>query len=404
MGNSDSNPSAQMMVPSILTMVGTSFIFATYALFPDLRRLKYIELVFYIAICDFLSALGMSVGDVSEENGLCYFQSALTNFSILASVAWTTVMSHELHSVLRNQEGISNQLYLHSFCWGLPLLLSVITLTTTIGTGDTWCFISNQTSGPSNTRVGVLMYLTFFVWLWLGILLILTFFAFVAVKLLQERSLFSGRGVKNSLKGLLAYPIILVFCWIIPTILSAEKAAKHQDTNAMARVFPALQGFLVSLVFASRTSVVRSWRGLFVKTRRRTLSILQMASDTAIEEESYKPDEDPEGGENIWSLSFSSYGGGSRRASSVIETLDRGRGSTADSGRGRGSTMENGFGVRPSAVDGQTISPIHNTIQKEKARDRNSSAVSTIQEESTADEEAVAPPPSKADKIDDQEN
>lgn len=410
MGYIDTPESLQMLIPSIFSMMGTLFVFVTCAVFPDLRKLKYIEMVFYIAICDFITCLGMSFGDVSDWDSMCYLQSILTNFSILAGVAWTTFMSHELCSVIRNREGVQNLYLVHGFCWGFPLLCSFIAFVTSISTGDTWCFVSNP-ARSGDAIMDICLYLTFFVWLWLGILLIFIFFTMAIVRLLQERILFSGRGVKKSLKGLLAYPIILMICWIIPTAINIERAlndAQDKDYNPMARVSPALQGFLVSLVFASRQSVYKSWLGVFVKTRRRTLSLLRIASNTAIDdEEVYKPSEDPDANDDIWKLSFSSGESQSRAFSSRFNSLysERGRATTKDTTESR----ETGFGVRPSATGGEaqtirpTMSPMHSATRIAKMQSRSSNfsdassqraSAATQTQTSTLSSDPEAPPAS----------
>lgn len=52
------NRSMAMQIPAIFSVFGSFSVILTYAIFPDLRRLRYVELVFYVAVNDLLAAIG----------------------------------------------------------------------------------------------------------------------------------------------------------------------------------------------------------------------------------------------------------------------------------------------------------------------------------------------------------
>lgn len=47
-----------MQIPGILSCVSAAFIILSYALFKDLQNLRFIQLVFYVALNDFIASIG----------------------------------------------------------------------------------------------------------------------------------------------------------------------------------------------------------------------------------------------------------------------------------------------------------------------------------------------------------
>ena len=48
----------ETIIPAILSIIGSGTIILTYIVFRDLRRLRYIELVFYVAVNSLIAAIG----------------------------------------------------------------------------------------------------------------------------------------------------------------------------------------------------------------------------------------------------------------------------------------------------------------------------------------------------------
>lgn len=130
----------------------------TYVLFEDMRRLKYVELVFYVSINDFIATIGATLGRTTDGSFACWLQGLTTNYNFLASAMWTVVIAYQLYLVTHFGLLLDNMTAIHLACWLLPLVATLLPLTTsTYGTADdvtsTWCVIrsSNHTGTPTPT-------------------------------------------------------------------------------------------------------------------------------------------------------------------------------------------------------------------------------------------------------------
>lgn len=55
----------------------------TYAIFKDLRSLRYVELVFYVSINDFIGSIGIALGGQYNNTPGCWFQGISTSMNYL---------------------------------------------------------------------------------------------------------------------------------------------------------------------------------------------------------------------------------------------------------------------------------------------------------------------------------
>jgi hypothetical protein len=110
-------------------------------------------------------------------------------------------------------------LAVHLICWGLPLVVTLLPLTTnTYGKMDddsVWCFITNRSGSPS---WGVLVWeiVTFYSWIWLLIAsnVCLIFAALLQIHQIKDME----ASVIWQLRKLCLYPIVAIFCWTASTL------------------------------------------------------------------------------------------------------------------------------------------------------------------------------------------
>lgn len=75
----------------------------------------------------------------------------VTNYNYLVSIFWTTVLTYDLTRTIRMEQGIKEFRYMHIVCWGLPLLSTLLPLTTNTYSNPEnsgWCFIGNKNTCP----------------------------------------------------------------------------------------------------------------------------------------------------------------------------------------------------------------------------------------------------------------
>ncbi len=140
-----------MQVSAVLSMLACFALVVVILRLGLLKRL-FLKLVFYIAFCDFFSAMAMVIGNTSTGSTACYYQGIVNNYFTLASIFWTMVIGYEVHLVVWYHR-VQTDLRLFSIIiWTLPLILSLIPLSTsTYGNDDGtpgWCFLNEKPSYP----------------------------------------------------------------------------------------------------------------------------------------------------------------------------------------------------------------------------------------------------------------
>ena len=204
------------VLPGIIATTSCFFVLLTYLLFPELRNMRYVELVFYVSLNDFLASIGAVMGDTTHNTGECWFQALTSQYNYISSIFWTTVITFQVWLVINKGHLLTkdDMIYMHYICWGLPLLLTILPFTTsTYGAADDdqpFCFFANTSRSPSWAELFWTIF-SFYGWVLLAALVnaALLIHAFIVLRSKQI-------GVEialQSLKKLAFYPIILIFCW-----------------------------------------------------------------------------------------------------------------------------------------------------------------------------------------------
>ena len=134
-------------------MAGSVFVLFSYFYFPKLRKLRHLEVVMYVTANDLIAGVGCCLGRASNGTFACYFQSFSTNYNYLSSIFWTVVITFQLFYIIQRGKFITINWYTHAFCWGFPLIVTMLPLSTnTFGNPDDesdWCFFGNGPNSPS---------------------------------------------------------------------------------------------------------------------------------------------------------------------------------------------------------------------------------------------------------------
>jgi disulfide bond formation protein DsbB len=282
----DTKTTMEMRIPSVFSLFGTALVIITFVIFERLRKLRYAEIVFYIAINDFIASIGTVMG--TYHNSIeCWYQGLATNFNYLVAIFWTNVIAYQLYAiVVKNQECIKDMRRYHMVCWLVPLVVTLLPLTTnTYGEADDnsgWCFIAERPDSPS---YGVLLWviLSFYLWVWLSILFITVVLLRTGYHLYELNPV--PPPVYNVYYKLGLYPLVLILCWL-PASLDDTLAAVFGGysfpgsivLNVCANVLPPLQGFLLSVIFFSSNKAVRLlWINLICGGKSASLKIAGQA-------------------------------------------------------------------------------------------------------------------------------
>ncbi|KAJ1407232.1 hypothetical protein B484DRAFT_483152 [Ochromonadaceae sp. CCMP2298] len=260
---------AQLAVGSI-SAAACFAVILTYLLFPVMRRQRYIELVFYVALNDMIASIGMALGPTSNGSFECWYQGISTTFNFLSVIFWSCAIAWQLYAVVVLQGTIIKRMFWwHVVCWGLPLLLSLLPLTTnTYGNTDdasTWCFVADRAGSPYWSLT--FWWIFFYLFLVGGFLLSLYFLASVAWKLHYLRVV--PEIMRSTVMKLALYPLVTMGCWSLNIAINIHALrrgslvfnARWQAINQVALLLTSSQGFWNAVVFFWLNPLVRKqWR------------------------------------------------------------------------------------------------------------------------------------------------
>lgn len=259
----------------VASAVGCGLIILTYLFFPNLRKLRYVELVFYVAINDLMASVGMALGPSENGSVECWYQGLSSTGNFLSSVFWTCLITYQVYEVVVNEGTvITRMFYVHCFCWGMPILLTFIPLTTnTYNNPDdepTWCFVADRSDSPP---WGQLFWFiaSFYAWLWISMLW--STFMLVSIVLKLRRLEVVPAVITNTIGKLALYPVIITLCWTLNTVALIYRHSHNRTianlstpwslVNNLGIAGANLQGFLNALVFFGVNPLVRAhWKAL----------------------------------------------------------------------------------------------------------------------------------------------
>lgn len=255
-----------MTICGTLSCFGTSFVILFYWFNPSLQKNIYNTVIYYIAISDFFSALGGSFGYVHEGTSICTIQAILTNIFPLSSVFWVTILIYIYLQLLTSHESINLIYYTtHIFCWGFPVLLTFLPLTTNkfgIFNGDTgWCWLDERSNTPSWASFFWNL-ISFYLWIWLAIGVYLLFYFYILYEIKTRYETFSSsENILRTLHKISLYPLSVVSCWLVPCLYDQLDYFQNQNSSTNTLIFdelssitPLLQGLFTCIIFVSTNS------------------------------------------------------------------------------------------------------------------------------------------------------
>ena len=306
------------LVPALFAIISSTAVALTYILFRDLRKLRYIEIMFYVSTNNIIASIGGSLGPVRTLSPACWFQGITTNANYVIASMWITVLTAQVFLAVFWGVVIRDMTYIHMFIWTVPLLFTLLPLSTNtygnpgglkhtdpngnwVRREESWCFIVTTTDDlPSNVnRVNETQYqrniemvwdfLAFYFWIYgctvacivMTILILWKTSRSVPVegagaRSMQRRNTHSAQ-IKTSVKRLLIYPVVSSICYFIPFV-SDMCIANHgcgygelvsTGLSAAGNVSLLLSGFFLSVAFFVVNPIAtRKWLRLLQTWKR----------------------------------------------------------------------------------------------------------------------------------------
>lgn len=256
----------------ILAVFATAFslsVIITYLFFVELRQLRYVELVFYISLNDFIATFGIILAATINTPSACFFQAFVVDFNFMASMMWASYVTYQVWTVVCRNKIDQNFFWGHVLCWGLPLLTTVLPLITNdYGYTDDlpWCFLINRKNSPP---WGLLVWglLSFYAWFWLGVIISIAFVVHIFIKMRQMDIVLDT--VRHTMRKLCLYPIITTICWGLlstSTVFGDSGYGNETTLESVGIHLAILQGVLNPIVFFRFNPTVRKRWVMFFYT------------------------------------------------------------------------------------------------------------------------------------------
>ena len=139
-------------VTSFFSCVASLTVLFTYWRFKQIRSQVYMQLVFFLSVCDFSSSLFL-ISTYQDGGPLCWTQGIILNYFQLAGVLWMDVIVWHLYRTVILGKVLRNHSRYHKFAWGVPFVYTILTLTTNnMGTsnGDKrgYCWVVDRWNYP----------------------------------------------------------------------------------------------------------------------------------------------------------------------------------------------------------------------------------------------------------------
>jgi hypothetical protein len=194
------------------------------------------EVIFYIAVCDMLSAAGAGIGLVDEGTIICQFQAIVTNIFPISGIYWTSILVYLMLGIVANEKVLKTISWkIHFVGWVFPTLITLLPLTTNrygvAGDNHGWCFIDRLDSSPSWSTL-FWMIVSFYAWIWTSEVFFALFLSYLIYILYMKKLSFpSGRlyllphsiSTLSHLFSVGSYHVTMIYSLRYPIILSLAK-------------------------------------------------------------------------------------------------------------------------------------------------------------------------------------
>ena len=263
-----------ILVCSAISTVGLIFVLFTFYLKQELLNKNYHKLIFYACLSEFFGTLGGLTGLHDEATPACYFQWFMSNYFLLAAILWIFLITMELYFTVILGKSIKNFKLYHIFCWGFPLIATLLPLSTErvgVFVGNEWCYLIPGENSTAWTY-GFWIFASFYIWVWLSILVMLIIYArlYIYARSVSAKALHTI--ISQAVYKLIGYPIISALIWIIPAIRDSYAAVNKTDAGKflepplreLSDGLPFLGGILSAFVFFyTNQSLVKGWKSYF---------------------------------------------------------------------------------------------------------------------------------------------
>lgn len=260
------------IVFSVISGFCSFTVLLTVFLFPSMRKRGFIQMIIFISLSELVASIFSSFGFPRESSVLCPMQSFFNLFAYKCSWAWTTALCHQLYNVIVEGKYGLSMLQMHLICWLVPLVSTLLPLTTTeYGRDDdssqplAWCFLEGKQEKVI-VWTSFTLYLVFFVCLVImSSYLFALMYQFWGVDLKSQHP-----DVHSIFDAMKLYPLGMAIAWV-PNILCSilVNSRAVENTSTFSDIFNSLtilatqDGTITAIIFFLKSKEAQfRWKAL----------------------------------------------------------------------------------------------------------------------------------------------
>ena len=253
---------------SVISMCCSGSVLATVIMFPEMKKRLFMKIIVYISLSDLLSSFVSSFGYPVDRTVLCQSQAFFAVYFFVSSWLWTTMLAHQLYSVATKAKFGLRHRYMHIVCWVVPLLCSLLPLSTNRygrddddGDPSSWCYLAGNNTSSATWNI-----ITFIVPLFMCIL-IMFFYSCRTLWLYYSLGL-NRPDLYATVHALMLYPLGMIVSWgpnlvfILYVIANPGPHSPHYILTAdVVSILCTQNGTITALIFfyKSKEARLRWW-------------------------------------------------------------------------------------------------------------------------------------------------
>lgn len=243
-------------------------VIGTIMFFPTMKSGNLMPILLYMSVSDFFMNIASTFGFPEDGSFLCWLQGIMQDYFALCSWFWTTMLAYRVYCFVKYGGCKLNKRQMHIICWGLPLLLTALPMTSTnYGSSEShsqWCVLVRRKPFPK-WLIYFWSYMTYFGWLLLCVLLMIIWQISVSYRF--KESVMKNVVVRTYDKVYL-YPIAMILCWVLDYWCDDLWGAQSVTQNALSMVFGISNGVFAALIFMFKSEEARRrWRDYWSQKR-----------------------------------------------------------------------------------------------------------------------------------------
>lgn len=250
----------QLQLVAIVSSLCSAFVVLTLILFPSMRERLFMRIISFISLSDLLGNIPyMTVIRPASSSSMCKFSGFINLYFYPVTWMWTTTLVYFLYGLAINGRVPMSELSVHGLCWGVPLILTLLVLTT----NDYGRFDENDDNevctvgGDENSAFAWRIVIYYGLFLSCVFTMGYLYLKIIRIKRIGLSSVSEGM-LNLAVESLSYYPVAMIVSWI-PEFISFIIQFDHHNGLAthVSAIFKLANGVFMAVIFFSKSQHAR---------------------------------------------------------------------------------------------------------------------------------------------------